>query len=127
MKIKYLYQNLPKYCTAETAQYLAILFLKDDEPEKALLYLNYLAQNNNIKINFSIAQSFTKEVIDLKDKLQRDSTNVVLLNKIALNYFKMQNISMAQKYSEKCLKINSRNITANEVIRKIKILPAIVP
>ena len=103
-----------------TAQSLAILFLKKDEPHKALIYLDYLAKNNHSKVNYSIAQSLTTEVMNDKTKLSVDSLNVPLLNQIALNYYKMQNIEVALKYAEKAFELDKRNNSTIELLRKIK-------
>ncbi len=106
----------------ETAQSLAILYLKSDEPDKSLNYLNFLSQNNHSKVNYSVAQSLAKEVVDCKNKLKGDSLNVDLLNQIATNYFKMQNVEVALKYAEKASQLDRQNKTSAELIVKIKSL-----
>jgi tetratricopeptide (TPR) repeat protein len=108
--------------TFETAQDLVILFLKTDDPTNALSYINYLKQNNNSKVNYSIAQTLTHEIITCKDKLRQDSTNVVLLNQIALNYYRMQNIDVAMQYAERILISDKNNKNAIELLKKIKSL-----
>lgn len=106
----------------ETAQSLAILYLKSDEPEKSLSYLNFLSQNNNSKVNYSVAQTLALDVVDCKNKLKGDSLNVELLNRIATNYYKMQNVDVALKYAEKVLKLDRQNKTSAGLIAKIKSL-----
>lgn len=104
----------------ETAKNLAILFLKDDEPENAITFLNFLSQNNSTKVNFTQALNIVKEVIALKDGLQNDADNITLLNQIALDYYKMQNVGIAQIYAEKAIRINPGNSTAIALIHQIR-------
>ena len=106
----------------ETAQSLAILYLKSDEPDKSLNYLNFLSQNNHSKVNYSMAQSLAKDVVDCKNKLKVDSLNVDLLNQVAANYYKMQNVDVALKYAEKASLLDRQNKTSAELIVKIKSL-----
>ena len=106
----------------ETAQSLAILYLKSDEPDKSLNYLNFLCQNNQSKVNYSMAQSLAKDVVDLKNKLKVDSLNVDLLNQIAADYYKMQNVDVALRYAEKASLLDRQNKTSADLIVKIKSL-----
>jgi len=114
----------PKF---EIAQDLAILYLKSDNPEKAIHYLNYLVRHNQSKINYSQALSLTNEVIELKSKLRHDPANPDLMNQIAISYFNMQNMAIARLYAEKALRIDSRNNTAKELLRKLKTITPDVP
>ena len=107
---------------SETAQALAILYLKTDEPEKSMKYLKLLNQNNQSRVNYSVAQSLVTDVVNCKTKLKSDSLNVELLNQIATNYFKMQNVDIALKYAEKASKLDRQNKTSVELIGKIKSL-----
>jgi Uncharacterized enzyme of heme biosynthesis len=104
----------------ETAQALAILYLKTDEPEKSLTYLNLLNQNNQTRVNYSVAQALASGVVDLKHRLEQDSLNVDLLNQIALNYLKMQNLEVAQKYAGKAAAIDTQNQTSLGLIAQIQ-------
>ena len=106
----------------ETAQSLAILYLKSDEPDNSLNYLNFLSQNNHSKVNYSVAQSLATDVVNCKTKLKIDSLNVELLNQIATSYFKMQNVDVALKYAEKASLLDRQNKTSAELIVKIKSL-----
>lgn len=106
----------------ETAQSLAILYLKSDEPEKALTYLKLLNRNNQTKVNYSVAQSLATNVVNYKTMLKNDSLNVKLLNRVATSYFKMQNMDVALKYAEKAATLDKQNKTSTELIDKIKSL-----
>jgi tetratricopeptide (TPR) repeat protein len=111
----------------ETAQYLTMLYFKSDQPDRALNYLNYLELNKNPRTNYSLAKTLTIEIIDCKTKLKGDSTNLSLLNKIAFNYYKMQNAGTALQYAEKSFNLDNRNKTTIELLRKIKSEPLKVP
>lgn len=104
----------------ETAQALAILFLKTDQPEKALTYLNLLNRNNQSGVNYSVAQELAAEVVELKHRLELDSLNVELLNRIASNYLKMQNLDVAQKYAGKAAAIDKHNPASIGLIGQIQ-------
>jgi len=104
----------------ETAQRLTILFLKDDQPEKALPYLTYLNQSNASKTIYSSTISLANKIIESKNKLNEDLANVGLMNEIALNYYKMQNTDIALQYIEKAYALDKHNIVTNELLEKIK-------
>ena len=106
----------------ETAQALAILFLKTDKPENALTYLKFLNQNNQSRVNYSVAQSLATDVVNCKTMLKSDSLNVELLNQIAMNYFKMQNVEIALKYAGRASKLDRQNKTSLELLYKINLL-----
>jgi tetratricopeptide (TPR) repeat protein len=122
-RAKVYYQHAFKLVqTNETAQDLAVLYLKIDDPSNALIYMDYLKRNDNSKVNYSIALALAAEIINCKNKLSSDSANVYLINQIALSYYKMQNIEVAKKYAEKALMNDKHNKNATELIGKIKAL-----
>ncbi len=122
-KAKVYYQHAFKLLPSmESAQDIAILYLKTDEPAKALGYLNYLVQNNSSKVNYSIVKSLTTEVIILKTKLLTDSANIDLLIQISLNNFKMQNVDVSKYYAEKALFLDKTNKNTLELLEKINSL-----
>lgn len=104
----------------ETAQRLVILFLKDDQPDKALPYLTYLEQNNASRKIYASTISLIREIIEYKNQLIGNEANVALLNRIALNYYKMQNTGIAMEYAEKALALNGNNRETIELLGKIK-------
>jgi len=107
----------------ETAQRLVVLFLKDDQPDKALPYLIYLERNNSSRTIYSSTLVLIKDIIGCKDKLKGDGINITLLNQIALNYYKMQNNQIALQYAEKAFSLEPENIETNELLRRIKSIP----
>lgn len=104
----------------ETAQRLTILFLKDDQPEMALPYLNYLEQSNASRAVYSSTIALTKKIIEYKNKLNDDVANIGLMNQIAMNYFKMQNTSIALQYAERAFALDKSNRETNKLLGKIK-------
>ena len=104
----------------ETAQRLTILFLKDDQPERALSYLTYLEQSNASTTIYSSTISLVKKIIEYKNKLNADVANVGLMNQIALNYYKMQNTGLALQYAERAFALDKYNVETNELLGKIK-------
>jgi len=106
----------------ETAQALAILYLKNDEPQKALHYMDFLSRGNHSGISFTLTQSLVKKVIDCKSRLKGNVSDVTLLNQIALDYYKIKNVDVALKYAKRALSMNAKNDTTIEMINKIKSL-----
>ena len=106
--------------STETAQRLIILFLKDDQPERALSYLTYLDQSNASGTIYSTTLTLAEKIIEYKAKLKDDGTNVTVMNQIALNYYKMQNTGIALKYAERAFALDKYNIETNELLGKIK-------
>jgi len=106
----------------ETAQRLVILFLRDDQPEKALPYLDYLQQTNLSRTVYSSTISLIRQIIGYKDQLKGDVSDIGLLNKIALSYYTMQNTDIALRYAERSFSLDKKNSVTNELIGKIKSL-----
>ncbi|HLN72987.1 MAG TPA: hypothetical protein VK205_06810 [Prolixibacteraceae bacterium] len=104
----------------ETAQRLVILFLKDDQPEMAMPYLTYLEQANASKAIYSGTIMLAREIIEYKSKLKDDSVNVGLMNQIAMNYYQMQNTSIALKYARKASTLDKYNVETNKLLAKIQ-------
>ena len=104
----------------EAAQRLTILFLKDDQPEKALPYLTYLEKRNASKTIYSNTISLAKKIIEYKNKLNADEANVGLINQIALNYYEMHNADIALQYAERAFALDKYNMETNELLGKIK-------
>ena len=107
----------------ETAQRLVILFLKDDQPEKALPYLDYLEKTNASGSIYSSTISLIHTIIDSKLKLRDDAANVGLLNRIAQGYYAMQNTGVALQYATKAYALDKKNSETLQLIHKIKALP----
>ena len=109
--------------STDSAQRLVILFLKDDQPEKALPYLQYLQQMNISRTLYFNTISLIKEIVGYKNLLKGDASDVGLLNKIALSYLTMQNPGIALQYAQRATNLDKKNIETNELLAKIKSMP----
>jgi tetratricopeptide (TPR) repeat protein len=107
----------------ETAQRLVILFLKDDQPEKALPYLTYLDQANRSRAIYSGTISLAKEIAGYKERLKKEPGNIGVLNLIAQDYYRMQNTNVALQYSLKAYALDKTNKETIELMEKIKSMP----
>ncbi|HAH22164.1 MAG TPA: hypothetical protein DCL77_00060 [Prolixibacteraceae bacterium] len=104
----------------DTAQKLAILFLKDDQPEMALPYLIYLQQSDASRPVYASTILLAKNIIEYKNKLNGGTADVGIMNQIAINYFKMQNNGIALQYAEKAFALDKSNKETSKLLRKIK-------
>ena len=109
--------------STDSAQRLVILFLKDDQPEKALPYLQFLQQRNVSRSIYLSTISLIKEIIGYKNQLKGDASDIGLLNKIALSYYTMQNPGIALQYAQKATSLDKKNNETNELLAKIKSMP----
>ncbi|MGN7887609.1 hypothetical protein [Dyadobacter sp. 22481] len=100
----------------ETARYLFVLFLKMDEPEKAIPYLDYAIQNNASGFNLTPMRALVQEVVALRARLPADSSDVSVLNRIASTYYRMDNRDGALRYARKVLRLNARNEAALQLL-----------
>ena len=100
----------------ESARYLFVLFLKMDEPEKALPYLDYAIANNTSGFNLTPVRALAQEVVALRARLPIDSSNVSVLSRIASAYYKMDNRDGALLYARKVLRLDTRDDTALQVL-----------
>ena len=106
----------------ETARYLFVLFLKMDEPEKAIPYLDYAIGNNTSGLNLTPVRTLAQEVVALRSSFSTDSTNVSVLNRIASAYYKMDNRDGALLYARKVLALNERDKAALQLVASLRLL-----
>ena len=107
----------PSFADAKT---LFVIYLKLDQPVRAMPYLNYVIQNNASNVNFLPVKKYTGEVIGLKREFEKDSTNLPVLNLIATTYLNMGNKDGAAKYINKILRVDPKNKTALIMLEQIK-------
>jgi tetratricopeptide (TPR) repeat protein len=100
----------------ETARYLFVLFLKMDEPEKALPYLDYAISNNPSGFNLSQVRALVLEVVALRARLPAGSSNVQLFGRIASAYSRMDNRDGALLYARKVLELDAKDKVALQLI-----------
>jgi tetratricopeptide (TPR) repeat protein len=97
-----------------------VLALQLDRPEDALPYLDYAIANNQRQMNLQPVRNYLLEVLALKQTMQKEPGNLHLLNKIADVYYKMGNTVGAQRYVEKILQVEPRNIEALALSNQLK-------
>lgn len=105
----------------ETARYLFVLFLKIDEPENAIPYLEYAIDNNTSGLNLTPVRALVQEVVSLRAGFAADSTNVAVLNRIASAYYKMDNRDGALRYARRVLKLNARDEEALQLMTSLSL------
>jgi lysophospholipase L1-like esterase/Tfp pilus assembly protein PilF len=104
----------------EKAHYLFVLCLQQDRPADAMPYLDYAMNNNTAGLNLAPVKTAANEIIQLQRASANDSTNLVLLNRIAHTYFRMGNREGAQKYVEKVLLAAPANADALSLLSLIR-------
>ncbi|WP_259067172.1 hypothetical protein HDF24_19555 [Mucilaginibacter sp. X4EP1] len=104
----------------ERARYTFVLFLKLDEPEKALPYLDYAIANNSAGLKLDAVKVAVGDVIQLKKVYATDLTDIELINKIAATYLKMGNKDAAIKYINKAQKLNNKNQNTQQLLAEVK-------
>lgn len=103
----------------ETARYLFVLFLKMDQPEKAIPYLDYAISNNTSRLNLTPLRALVQEVVSLQSRLPADSSDISVLNRVATAYYKMDNRDGALLYARKVLALNARDGEALRLVASI--------
>lgn len=96
----------------EKARYIFVLYLQQDEPVLARPYLEYAIAHHPAGVDLGPVKQYTEEVIQLKNVLQTDSTNLALLDRIAQAYVRMNNRVAAARYVDKILRLDPDNAGA---------------
>ncbi len=102
----------------EKARFLFPLYLLQDQPDKAIPYLEYVINNGTASLNS--VRILAIQINELKRELYSDSINQELLNKVAAKYFEMGNRAVADKYVKKVLTINASNPDALQMQAQLK-------
>ncbi|MBN1597524.1 MAG: hypothetical protein JW894_04480 [Bacteroidales bacterium] len=103
----------------KAARQLSKLCLDEDDPFKAIEYLNYMSQNSGTGSNLSSIIMIVEEIITLKSKMINNQDNIDILNKIALNYLRVGNLISSKKYISAALKIDPGNKKAMQILYEI--------
>lgn len=104
----------------DKARYLFVIYLKLDQPEKALPYLDYAIQNNTSGINLIPVKEGVAEIIQLQKTASENLGDISVLNHVASKYFQMGNKEVANKYIEKVLKVDPENKEAHALLSMLK-------
>ncbi|SDF75821.1 Tetratricopeptide repeat-containing protein [Dyadobacter soli] len=103
----------------ESARYLFVLFLKKDEPEKAIPYLDYAISNNTSGLNLAPVRTLVQEVVSLRSQLPIDSADISVLSRIASAYYRMDNRDGALLYARKVLALNAHDKDALQLVNAL--------
>jgi Tfp pilus assembly protein PilF len=103
----------------DKARYLFVNYLKLDQPNEAMPYLEYAIQNNTSNFNLYPIKNFADQIIQLQNVYKRDTTNLTVIMQVADAYLKMDNGDGASKYAEKALKLDNRNKAALTMMDQI--------
>jgi tetratricopeptide (TPR) repeat protein len=106
----------------ERAQQLFITLLKMDKPREALVFLGYAAANNQSKFSLDELHAFVKQLVVVKERFEKDSTNVELSNQLAAGYLKFANVAGANKYVDKSLQLDPKNRIALLMKEQIQLM-----
>jgi tetratricopeptide (TPR) repeat protein len=104
----------------DQAKYLFVIYLKLDQPAEALPYLDYAIRHNTSHFNLLPVKASVVEIIRLKKKYARDSSNVFALSQIAQTYFRMDNTDGALLCVEKILQVDDKNKDALALLAQLK-------
>src|SRR5690606_20128596 len=107
----------------EAAKGLFITLLKLDRPNEAIDYLDFAVANKPSDASMTELQFFVRQIIVLKEKYEKNPSDVQLANQIALSYLKFANTSAASVYMEKSLQLMPNNpeaLAVQEQIQKLK-------
>ncbi|MDR0863949.1 MAG: GDSL-type esterase/lipase family protein [Candidatus Symbiothrix sp.] len=105
--------------TFERAHYLFVFYLMMDKPELATPFIDYALAHNTKGIPLDAFKSLVERVIIQKQQLDKDSTNVTLMNEIATTYRQMDNRNGAGKYINKVLQQDPKNRDALEMNKNL--------
>ncbi len=105
----------------DKARYLFVLYFKQDKPAEAIPYLDYAIRNGGAAALMHIKHLAT-DIIRLQNNTP-DSANIVSLNQIAGNYYKMGNRDVAARYIEKVLHADNTNKEALLLLSQLQKLP----
>jgi tetratricopeptide (TPR) repeat protein len=100
----------------DRARNLFVLYLKLDDPEGAMPYLDYAIKNNASNFNLAPVMQYVNSVIAFRKTYASDTTNTTVINNIADAYTKMGNKDGAVKYAGKTLKLDKNNKAALNIL-----------
>lgn len=104
----------------DIARYLFVLHLKQDQPAKAIPYLDYAIANNTSGFNLKPVKDYAEKIIALQKTMSSDTSNVAVLNEIAQAYLKMDNQEGVSKYARKILAVDGGNKEAAALLLQLR-------
>ncbi len=107
----------------DIAKELVQLNLRQDRPESALPFLNYIISNSKENQNLIDLKNASEQIIELKKTLHTSANETGILNQIADLYIQSNNAIAAEKYISKSLVINPQSaetITLKNKVEELK-------
>jgi tetratricopeptide (TPR) repeat protein len=104
----------------DVARTLFVLYLKQDNANEALPYLNYAIDHNQRRLNLLPVKDCLLQILELQTKAAREPANVDVLNQIAGLYYRMGNKDGAVLYVEKVLRASPGNRDARTMQSQLK-------
>lgn len=104
----------------ETARNIFVIYLKQDEPMKAMPYLDYAMAHNDRGMNLAPVKQFATAVIQLQLAAQKSPQDAGLLKQIATKYYQMGNTDGAVKYLEMALKASPADASLQNMLAQLK-------
>ncbi|HEY0273732.1 MAG TPA: tetratricopeptide repeat protein, partial [Chitinophaga sp.] len=106
--------------TFETARNIFVIYLKEDEPMKAMPYLDYAMAHNDRGMNLAPVKQFAAAVIQLQLAAQKTPGDAEILKQIAHKYYEMGNTDGAMKYVQMALKVQPGDAGAQTLLAQLK-------
>lgn len=106
--------------TYEAAQQLSGLLLDNDNPQKAIKYMQFMHNNSKSESNLAQIIKISENIVSLKEDHTKNKNNINLLNSIAYEYLKIGSTQSAKKYVGSALLIDSKNKTSHKIVAGIK-------
>ncbi len=104
----------------EIAGQLAVLNLKNDHPEQAITYLDYMILNTTANQKLVETKKITEQIIQQKNKLKSfDTGDIPILNTIAALYFQAENYTVARKYVNLSLQIEPNRLETKQIQKQV--------
>lgn len=91
------------------ARLLSNLYLNEDIPHKARVYLDFMLEKEGSQSNWPAIIEITDEIIELKEEYASGDQSIELLNQIALNYARVGAVKASRKYLYFIFKNDPRN------------------
>ena len=102
------------------AQHLMPMYFLADQPQHSIPILELMIKRNPSNPNFERLKLVTQTLVNLKNSYNANSTNVEVINQIAMIYLKLQYLDNAQYYAEKAHKLEPKNKTAIEILNTLQ-------
>ncbi|MFY0626731.1 MAG: hypothetical protein JXR07_10560 [Reichenbachiella sp.] len=98
--IFYLKKSFDLAPSFDKARYLFVMLLQIDKPKESIFYLEYAIANNKNNMQLNQIKPRVERVIILKNELEKNPSDITIMNQITESYLEMDNKEGAKKYVE---------------------------